>query len=168
MRTASALTVSPSMLCGGRVSASVGGCLVSGGCLVWGGGLLPRGCLVQGGAWSHGGIPACTEADRPCEQNHTRLWKHNLAPTSLRAVKIEFSTICEALRIEFSLITWSWQCGNVDFLYCLNLKINWIQKSITSISIYRIKKMWICIETDSALQFIYKKTCCQLCTLHEN
>ena len=25
----------------------------------------------------------------PREQNHTRLWKHNLAPTSLRAVKIQ-------------------------------------------------------------------------------
>ena len=26
--------------------------------------------------------------DPPCEQNHTCLWKHNLAPTSLRAVKV--------------------------------------------------------------------------------
>ena len=33
-----------------------------------------------------GGIPACTEAD--CEQNHRRLWKYYVAPTSLRAVKI--------------------------------------------------------------------------------
>ena len=62
MRTARALTVSPSMLCAEGVSA-------------------PRGCLVWGGGVS-------SHALRPCEQNHTRLWKHNLALTSLRAVKI--------------------------------------------------------------------------------
>ena len=51
MRTACALTVSPSMLCARGV------------------------CLVRGGAWSGGmpglggGILACTEADLPCEQN---------------------------------------------------------------------------------------------------
>ena len=63
MCTACMLTVSPSMLCSG------------GGVCYWG--------SAPGGG---GSIPACTEADPPCEQNHTRLWKHNLAPTSLRAV----------------------------------------------------------------------------------
>ena len=51
----------------------------------------PRGCLVPGvPTWSQGGgIPVCTDTDSPsCEQNHRRLWKCNLAPTSLRAVFI--------------------------------------------------------------------------------
>ena len=65
MRTARALTVSPSMLCGGGgVSAPGGRCL------------LPGGCLLRGSAPGGGGIPACTVADHthpPCEQNHTRL-----------------------------------------------------------------------------------------------
>ena len=150
MRTARALTVSPSMLCvWGGVSAPGEGCLLWGVSAPWGG-LLPRGVSAPrwGGAWSGGGgIPACTEVDPPCEQNHrgcllprgvsapwgvcswgvsapggcllpggvclllggtwsggwypsmhwgrpprernhTRLWKYNLAPTSLRAVKI--------------------------------------------------------------------------------
>ena len=69
MRTARALTVSP------RCSARGGVCS--------GGVSAPGGVSALGG-----GIPACTEADPPCEQNHTRLWKHYLAPTSLRAVKI--------------------------------------------------------------------------------
>ena len=30
--------------------------------------------------------PPRDHAPSPCEQNHTRLWKYNLAPTSLRAV----------------------------------------------------------------------------------
>ena len=35
---------------------------------------------------------ACWDRDPPpCEQNHRRLWKYNLAATSLRAVKICFS-----------------------------------------------------------------------------
>ena len=53
-------------------------CSAPGGCLPGLGGAF----LVRGG-----GIPACTEADPPpCEQNHRRLWKYYLAPTSLRAV----------------------------------------------------------------------------------
>ena len=72
MRTARALTVSPSMLC-----VRGGVCLVPGG--AWyqgdvpgpGGYIVPGGawswgvCLVLRGAWSRGGcggIPACTEA----------------------------------------------------------------------------------------------------------
>ena len=106
MRTTRALTVFPSMLCaGGRL---VWGVYLLRGCLLWwkvgclvGGACLVRGsaCLVLGwGVWlilvgaclvREDGIPACTEADPPCEQNHTRLWKYNLAPTSLRAVKIQ-------------------------------------------------------------------------------
>ena len=60
MRTARALTISPSTLCAGvmpglGVPGLGGGCMVPGpwGCMVLGG------CLVLGGC----GIPACTEAD---------------------------------------------------------------------------------------------------------
>ena len=117
MHTARALTVSPSMLCVGGMSAPGGGCLVWGvsapreggipacteadppggawsrGCLLPGGGSAPvwgvpglGGVCSQGGVCSHVGVPdlggvcsqggllpACTEADPPCEQNHTRL-----------------------------------------------------------------------------------------------
>ena len=76
-------------------SAVVGGvcsgrCLL-GGCLLRGGSAL-RGCLLRGVSALGGCIPACTKADTlpPREQNHIRLWKHNLAPTSVRAVKIQF------------------------------------------------------------------------------
>ena len=60
-----------------------GGCLLQGECLLWGipgpGGAWLGGCLLLGGAWYQGGlgpgggIPACTEADPTCEQNHTCL-----------------------------------------------------------------------------------------------
>ena len=51
-----------------------------GGCLVQGMS-APGGVSGPGGAWSGGlpgpgegvGIPACTEADPPCEQNHRQL-----------------------------------------------------------------------------------------------
>ena len=79
MPTARALTVSPSMLCGGGGVCSRGGCLLPGdvccgGCLLWGvstlGGVCSGGVSAPAGC----GIPACTEADAPpCEQNHTRL-----------------------------------------------------------------------------------------------
>ena len=68
-----------------------GGVSFPGGCL-FPGGLLPRGCLIvgisfPGGASFLGGavsswggllpggpcLPACTEADPPCEQNHTHV-----------------------------------------------------------------------------------------------
>ena len=57
---------------------------------------VPVGCILRRmglllGGW--GGIPACTEADSLCEQNHTRLWKYNLAPTSLRAVINQHSSV---------------------------------------------------------------------------
>ena len=78
MHTARVLTVSPSMLCDGGVSAPGGD---------WSRGPGSAGGAWSWGAWSQGGgIPACTEADPPCEQNYTRLWKYNLAPTSLRVV----------------------------------------------------------------------------------
>ena len=72
--------VSPSMLCRG---VCPGGVSVPGG-LLCGGCVCSRGCLLPEGLG--GGSPACTEADPPCEQNHTCLWKHNLASTSLRTV----------------------------------------------------------------------------------
>ena len=90
MRTARALTISPSMLCagGGRgicsggmpgpVGSAPGGDVCSWGSTLggaWSGGSAPGGVSAPGGGgiWSGGGIPACTEADPPCEQNHTRL-----------------------------------------------------------------------------------------------
>ena len=57
MRTVRALTISPSMLCTRGEGGSGQGFAWSGGCLLLGG----------------GGIPACTEVDPTCEQNHTRL-----------------------------------------------------------------------------------------------
>ena len=64
MRTARALTVSPSMLC-------ARGCLLRGGLLLGGsafwGGLLPG----EGDSCSRGGIPVCTEADPPLTESQT-------------------------------------------------------------------------------------------------
>ena len=46
----------------------------------------------------------------PCEQNITRLWKHNLAPTSLRAVeKISFVGLIKQFLRD---VDW----GDVDYL----------------------------------------------------
>ena len=49
-------------------------CTWSGGCvcMVPRGGGVPGPGGVHGPWWGGGGIPACTEADPPCEQNHTR------------------------------------------------------------------------------------------------
>ena len=48
------------------------------------GGVCPGGCLPRGvSAW---GVSA-THTHTPCEQNHRRLWKHNLAATTLRTVQ---------------------------------------------------------------------------------
>ena len=97
MRTARVLTVSPSLLCAGGVSAPRGvsvprGVSAPGGVSALGvsiprvGGwcLLPRGSAPWGG-----GIPACTEADTPIppvNRMTDACKKHNLAPTSLWAV----------------------------------------------------------------------------------
>ena len=77
----------PGGVCSRGGVSGPGGCLLPGGCLVWGvsapggvclGGVYALGgvCLgvstpVGGGVCSRGGggIPACTEADPPCEQN---------------------------------------------------------------------------------------------------
>ena len=56
MRTARALTVSPSMLCAGGVPGPGGG--AGPGCVPGLGRVPGLGCLL-------GGIPACTEADLP-------------------------------------------------------------------------------------------------------
>ena len=79
-----------------------GGCLLWGGVCSWGcllqGGLLPGGCLLLGGVCSRGdrgcllqgGVVVVSQhalrQTPSCEQNYPCLWKHNLAPTSLRAV----------------------------------------------------------------------------------
>ena len=64
---------------------------VWGWCIVPGGGVPgPRGCMVPGGClvlWGGGGIPACTEADPPCEQITHTSKNITLATTSLRPVK---------------------------------------------------------------------------------
>ena len=67
-------------------------------------------CLCPGGGcahlWSQGVcvcvcIPTCNGVDPPCEQNHRHVAKHNLAPTSLRAVKICRETPIFFLRLKF-------------------------------------------------------------------
>ena len=55
---------------------SQGECLVPGG-LPPGGVPGPGGCLSWGGSAPWGGIPACTEADSPCEQNHRQVYLRN-------------------------------------------------------------------------------------------
>ena len=84
--------------------SSQGGLLLGRGCLLWGvpppgglllGGLLCGGDLLQeglllggpplgdvssGGCLLWGGLPACTEADPPCEQNDKQVQKYYLAP----------------------------------------------------------------------------------------
>ena len=54
----------------------------SGGCLVWGCVYGPGGCLVLRGVPGPGGggVPACTEAYPPCEQNDKQVQKYYLAP----------------------------------------------------------------------------------------
>ena len=70
MRTARALTVSPSMLCVGGVSApgcvSALGVSTPGGVCSWGG-VCSLGGVCSSGVSAFGGvgIPACTEADPP-------------------------------------------------------------------------------------------------------
>ena len=78
---------------------------VGGGCLHWGGclpgGCLPRwgvcpggrGCLSWGvsarGLSAWGGLcPSACWDTHPCEQSDRHLWKHNLAATMLRTVKM--------------------------------------------------------------------------------
>ena len=71
MRTGRSLTVCRSLLPGG-MSAPGGSALGEGGLLpgrsVCSGGCLLLGGLLPGGS-APGGIPACNEADPPCEQN---------------------------------------------------------------------------------------------------
>ena len=83
-------------------------CTAPGGCvpglgvyLVPGGGVPgPRGCTWSRGYLVQGVylVPGwCTcPGTPPREQNHRRLWKYNLAPTSLRAVKT-LSILCRLL-----------------------------------------------------------------------
>ena len=70
----------------GKVCAP-GGCVCSGGCLLrecplWLvsalGGVCSGGCLPWGASAPGGGIPACTEADTPCEQNDRQVQKYYL------------------------------------------------------------------------------------------
>ena len=171
MRTARALTVSPSMLCAGGGVSAPRGYLVPGGVSVprgrvsVPGGLLPGGgdvptcspihkaavrpAAVQNMVWRSfctavffdilgitpgkpverpwtlrpvalwiallgGWYPSTHWGRPPCEQNHIRLWKYNLAPTSLRAVKIlsSFAATKELLEtgwVLFALSIYSWR-----------------------------------------------------------
>ena len=70
----------------GGLLPGVGGLLLGGVCS---GGVCSGGCLLLGGS-ALGGVSqhALRQTPPPCEQNHTRLWKRNLAPTSLRVVMI--------------------------------------------------------------------------------
>ena len=80
--------------------------------LVLGGVPGPRGSVPGPGGvstWSWGlyliwgDVPGWGVPDQvpPCEQNHRRLWKYNLAPTSLRAVNIDLIR-----QILFALHNW--------------------------------------------------------------
>ena len=98
MHTGRSLTV-----CGGEgclvprgVSGPRGGCLLPGGCLLQGGV-----CLVPGeGGMVPGGIPACTEADIPREQNDRDRCKNiTLATTSLRPVTRKHSSKMRTTRL---------------------------------------------------------------------
>ena len=75
---------------------SAQGCLLGGvcpaGCVCWG--VSVQGCVCpgvsgQGGFCPGGCLPQCVLGyTPPCEQNHRRLLKHNLAATTLRTVTI--------------------------------------------------------------------------------
>ena len=128
MRTARALTVSPSMLCAGvsapRGVSAPGECVCSrgvsalGGCLCYRGGVCSQGVSAAGGVsapeergvsapggvsaptgsapggvWSWGVYPSMHWGRQPPVNRITlvRLWKHNFAPTSLRAVMSKMS-----------------------------------------------------------------------------
>ena len=65
-----------------------GGCVFPEGCLPGGGGV----CLGVGGVCpGEGCLPSGVSVTppSPCEQNDRHLWKHNLAATTLRAVKMQ-------------------------------------------------------------------------------
>ena len=99
MRTARVLTISPNMLCGRGGGSALGGGVWSRRGVCSRGVSALGGCLLLGVSalgLSAPGVCVSQHALRqtpPCEQNHTRLWKHNLAPTSLRAVKIANSVL---------------------------------------------------------------------------
>ena len=69
----------------------LGGCLSSGVCLL---GVSVQGGCLPGSVWPwrflpRGCLPQCMLVyTPPCEQNHRRLLKHNLAATTLRTVTI--------------------------------------------------------------------------------
>ena len=65
-----------------------GGVSLPGGSPCWGG-LLAEGSALPGQGVSQHALRQIS----PCEQNHRRLWKYNLAPTSLRAVMIDIDFI---------------------------------------------------------------------------
>ena len=62
------------------------GCLPRGLCH---GVCIVRGCLLRGVCPGVVCPSACWDTS-PCEQNHSRLWKHNLAATTLRTVNISY------------------------------------------------------------------------------
>ena len=127
MRTGHSLTIWRSLLPGGGGCllrggcllpgsvCSLGGCLLpGGGCLLRGGCLLPGGCLllgwvsapggwvsVPGGVYFGGGcgIPACTEADIPREQNDKQVQKYYLDHNFVAAGKNVFSKWMRASQI---------------------------------------------------------------------
>ena len=96
-------------------------CSAGGGCLFLGGGVCSLGVSAPGGVCSckvsaPGGVCSWRGVSAPgggvsqhalrqippCEQNHTRLWKHNLAPTSLRAVITGYSVCTQLLIVGLS------------------------------------------------------------------
>ena len=93
MRTARALTVSPSMLCAGERWCLLPG----GGACTWGEGVCSRGCLLQRGVLGWGGvicsrecllpgdgIPSCTEADPPTVNRITHACETRMHSSRMR------------------------------------------------------------------------------------
>ena len=79
--------------CAPGVSALGGVC--SGGCLLWGGCVCSWGCVASQHA---------LKQTPPCGQNHRRLWKHYLGPTSLRPVIIWKTRMKHIRRFRLSVI----------------------------------------------------------------
>ena len=98
-----------------------GGVLAKGGLPCQGRSALPGGVLPchGGSALPGGGVVsqyALRQIPPPCEQNHRRLWKYNLAPTSLRAVKNGYTTPSPAIRKILNRIAFRKRLADTELL----------------------------------------------------
>ena len=141
MRTARLLPVSPGMHCSGGYLVP-GGCTLCQGvywsgcvpglwgtwskggvpglgvCLVWGGAPGPRGTPGPGGSVPTQVLPP------PRGQNHRRLWKYNLAPTSLRVVKSYIYYRIELKDAMFLMNMWKADFQHVILIWlCIHVRL---------------------------------------------